>query len=159
MRLDAASVLLQWAVGGLAFLWFTTRRREVGLGYGWLLRSVYAVMAFGAFAVGISFGVVWVREISSLLVGIAALFALAVSIRRRHAGVAGQTEEHDRRSQRVAEMTGIHREVAAPAVGPEIPPVLDLIAPGVGIIGLIAAAFDAGGNVGLAFLRTFAGAA
>src|SRR3954471_7938489 len=86
IRLDAASVLLQWAVGGLAFLWFTTRRREVGLGYGWLLRSVYAVMAFGAFAVGISFGVVWVRELSSLLVGIAALFALAVSIHRRRAG-------------------------------------------------------------------------
>ncbi|HZX55294.1 MAG TPA: hypothetical protein VFE86_11470 [Ilumatobacteraceae bacterium] len=159
MRLDAASVLLQWAVGGLAFLWFTTRRREVGLGYGWLLRSVYAVMALGAFAVGFSFGVVWVREISSLLVAAAALFALAISVHRRGAGVSGQTEEHDRRSRRVAEMTGIEREVHAPTVGPEFPPVLDLIAPAVGVIGLIAAAFDAGGNVGLAFLRTFAGAA
>ena len=45
IRLDAATVLLQWATGGLFFLWLTTRRREVGLGYGWLLRSVYAVMA------------------------------------------------------------------------------------------------------------------
>ena len=45
IRLDAATVLLQWAVGGLAFLWFTTRQREVGLGYGWLLRGIYAVMA------------------------------------------------------------------------------------------------------------------
>ena len=159
MRLDAASVLLQWAVGGLAFLWFTTRRREVGLGYGWLLRSIYAVMALGAFAVGVSFGVVWVREISSLLVAVAALFALAISVHRRGAGVSGQTEEHDRRSRRVAEMTGIEREAAAPAVGPEFPPVLDLIAPAVGVIGLIAAAIDAGGNVGLALLRTFAGAA
>ena len=28
--------------GGMAFCWFTTRRREVGLGYGWLLRGIYA---------------------------------------------------------------------------------------------------------------------
>jgi len=159
IRLDAASVLLQWAVGGLAFLWFTTRRRQVGLGYGWLLRSVYAVMAMGAFAVGVSFGVVWVREISSLSVAVAALVALAVSIRRRRAGVSGQTQEHDRRSQRVAEMTGIERQVSASTSGPEFPPVLDLIAPAAGVIGLIAAAIDAGGNTAVALLRTFAGAA
>ena len=48
MRLDAATVLLQWATGGLFFLWVTTRRREVGLGYGWLLRGVFLVMAAGA---------------------------------------------------------------------------------------------------------------
>ena len=51
MRLDAATVLLQWATGGLFFLWVTTRRREVGLGYGWLLRGVFLVMAAGAAAV------------------------------------------------------------------------------------------------------------
>ena len=33
---------------GLAFCWVTTRRREVSLGYGWLLRSVFGVMAIGA---------------------------------------------------------------------------------------------------------------
>ncbi len=38
---DAASLLLQWATGGLLFLWVTTRRREVGLGYGWLMRGIY----------------------------------------------------------------------------------------------------------------------
>ena len=37
--LDAASVLLQWATGGLFFLWVTTRRREVSLGYGWTMRG------------------------------------------------------------------------------------------------------------------------
>ncbi|HEX8771741.1 MAG TPA: hypothetical protein VF711_13320, partial [Acidimicrobiales bacterium] len=52
IRLDAATVLLQWATGGLLFLWVTTRGREVGIGYGWLLRSVYAVMAVGAFVAG-----------------------------------------------------------------------------------------------------------
>src|SRR2546423_9048593 len=51
MRLDAGTVLLQWATGGLFFLWVTTRRREVGLGYGWLLRGVFLVMAAGAAAV------------------------------------------------------------------------------------------------------------
>jgi hypothetical protein len=39
IRLDAATVLLQWAVGGLFFLWVTTRAREVGIGYGWLVRG------------------------------------------------------------------------------------------------------------------------
>ena len=47
-RLDASTVLLQWAAGGLFFLWITTRRRAVGIGYDWLLRAVYAVMAIGA---------------------------------------------------------------------------------------------------------------
>ena len=31
ISLDAATVLLQWATGGMLFCWFTTRRREVGL--------------------------------------------------------------------------------------------------------------------------------
>ena len=32
IRLDAATVLLQWATGGMLFCWFTTRRRIIGLG-------------------------------------------------------------------------------------------------------------------------------
>ena len=36
--------------GGLLFCWVTTRRREVSLGYGWLLRSVFGVLAVGAAA-------------------------------------------------------------------------------------------------------------
>ena len=31
IRLNAATVLLQWAVGGLFLCWVTTRRREVGI--------------------------------------------------------------------------------------------------------------------------------
>ena len=42
--------------GGLLFLWVTTRRREVGLGYGWLLRGIYGVMAAGAVAAGLRLG-------------------------------------------------------------------------------------------------------
>ena len=159
IRLDAASALLQWAVGGLAFLWFTTRRREVGLGYGWLLRSIYLLMAAAAVVLGLRFGVVWVREISAAGVAAAALFALIVSIYHRRAGVSGQSDEHDRRSQRVAEMTGIERQSKRPLAGREFPPAVDLLAPIVGIVGLIAAAIDAGGNVAVSLLRTFAGAA
>ena len=41
IELDAASFLLQWAVGGLFFTWVTTRRREVGIGYGWMMRITF----------------------------------------------------------------------------------------------------------------------
>src|SRR5439155_519799 len=45
VQLDLATVLAQWASGGLFFCWVTTRRREVGIGYGWLLRISFGVMA------------------------------------------------------------------------------------------------------------------
>jgi hypothetical protein len=164
IRLDAATVLLQWATGGLAFCWFTTRRREVGLGYGWLLRGTYALMALGALAAGVSLGVVPVREVASAGVAVAALVALVVSAVRRRAGVSGQLAEHDRRSERVAAMTGIERKGRADVddagrTGPEFPPQLDLVAPAIGMVGLVAAALDAGGNTAVAILRTLVGAA
>jgi hypothetical protein len=159
IRLDAATVLLQWSVGGLAFLWFTTRRREVGLGYGWLLRGTYLLMAVSSVVIGARFGPVLVRELSAAAVAAAALFALVLSIVRRKAGVSGQTDEHDRRSQRVAEMTGIERTTREFSAGAEFPPRVDLIAPVLGIVGLVAAAVDAGGNLGVSLLRTFASAA
>ena len=61
-RLDAATVLLQWAGGGLLFLWVTTRRRQVGIGYGWLLRGTYGLMAVGAVWAGLAFQPVPVRD-------------------------------------------------------------------------------------------------
>jgi hypothetical protein len=148
----------------MAFCWFTTRRREVGLGYGWLLRGIYLLMAAGAFLAGISFGAVPVREVASLGVTVACLVGLGVSIARRKAGVAGQHVEHDRRSARVAAMTGIERAGATPtAVADrarvEFPPVLDLVPVVIGVVGLVAGALDAGGNELVALLRTLAGAA
>jgi hypothetical protein len=163
ISLDAATVLLQWAVGGLFFLWVTTRRREVGLGYGWLLRSVFIVLAIGSFAVGIAFDTVPVREVSTLGVVIAAACALTVSILRKRAGVSGHRADHDRRSARVAAMTGIDRShqagEEAPNGGPEFPPALDLVAPIVGVVGLVAAGVAAGGPAPLAIARTLVGAA
>ncbi len=166
IRLDAATVLLQWATGGMLFCWFTTRRRIIGLGYGWLLRGVYICFAVGSFLAGMRFGSIPVREASALGVALACAFALAVSVHRKAAGVSGQEAEFDRRSERVAAMTGIERTVAAPAIGPsvderpaEFPPVLDLVPVAIGSIGLFAAALDAGGNPAVALVRTFVGAA
>src|SRR3712207_747531 len=123
IRLDAATVLLQWAVGGLLFLWVTTRRREVGIGYGWLLRGVYLVLAVGALAAGRLVGSgVLVRDVASALVAVAAGVALVVSVVRRRAGVAGERERVSARSARVEAMTGIAREADGPLDGvPEFP--------------------------------------
>ena len=157
VRLDAATVLLQWAAGGLAFLWVTTRRREVGIGYGWLLRGVYGVLAVGALACGRLFGdPIVVRDVASAAVAVAAAVALAVSVVRRRAGVAGERARDSARSARVAEMTGIERTTTiAQRGGPEFPPWLDLVAPVVGTIGLLAS----GGGSPLAVARIVAGAA
>ena len=166
IQLDAATVLLQWAAGGMLFCWFTTRRREVGLGYGWLLRGTYLLMAAAAAFVGFRFGVVPVREAASIGVAIACAVGLGVSIVRRKAGVRGQVEEHDRRSARVAAMTGIERDVVvdAPPTGPEFPPVLDLVPVLIAAVGLFAAALDAAdadvdANAWVSIVRTFVGAA
>jgi hypothetical protein len=178
IRLDAATVLLQWATGGMFFCWFTTRRRVIGLGYGWLLRGVYGCFAIAAFVVGLRFGVVPVREAASLGVALACGVALVVSIVRKDAGVSGQRDEFDRRSERVAAMTGIERAAdagdgtrspgASTTAGPEFPPVLDLVPALIGIVGLVAASIDAAsggsgsveaGDTVVALLRTLIGAA
>ncbi len=157
--LDLATVLLQWAVGGLFFTWVSTRHREIGLGYGWLMRGIYLLMALGSIAAGAAFEVVLVREIAAAGLCIAVLVALVVSVVRRSAGVAGQRERVERRSQRVADMTGIDRDVQTfDKDAPEFPPILDLIGPAIGLVGLVAAAFAAGGPWGLALARIIVGA-
>src|SRR5438046_6031598 len=95
MKLDGATFLLQWATGGLAFLWVTTRRREVSLGYGWLLRSVFGVMAVGAVALFATQELTLERSLalaSSIGVVAATALALVVSVIRRGAGVSGRVE-------------------------------------------------------------------
>jgi hypothetical protein len=160
IRLDAPTVLLQWAVGGLLFLWVTTRGREVGIGYGWLVRGVYLVMALGAAALGIWLDPVPVREVSALAVAGAAAVALGVSVVRRKAGVAGERARLARRSARVSAMTGIDRRPDGPDPDvPEFPPVLDLVAPLVGIPGLVAAGIAAGDPALLSVARVLVGAA
>lgn len=164
IRLDAATVMLQWATGGLAFLWVTTRRRIVGVGYGWLLRGVYAAFAVGAVLAGRAVHPNGVRDGVSAAVAIAAVAVIGVSVVRRRAGVGGQRALAAHRRARVAGMTGdsSQDDEPLPGGGREFPPVLDLIAPAVGVIGLVAAGLaDAGphGPAALAIMRTLAGAA
>ncbi len=160
IQLDAATVLLQWAVGGLAFLWVTSRGREVSLGYGWLLRGTYALLALGSLVAGVLLGQVPVRAVSAALVALSSTVALVVSIVRRRAGVAGQRARIERRQARTYEMTGIERAYKGPdPTAAEFPPWLDLVAPAVGVIGLVAAGIHAGDPAWLAVLRTVVGAA
>lgn len=162
ISLDAGTVLLQWSVGGLFFCWVTTRHRIVSLGYGWLLRGTYGLFALGAFVVGVAYGDgAPVRDACSLAVAVAAGAVLAVSVVLRRAGVREGRALHAARTARVAAMTGIERSGAADdarAGGREFPPALDLVAPAIGLIGLVAAGVDAGGPTGLAVARTIAGA-
>ena len=177
IRLDAATVLLQWAAGGLLFLWVTSRRREVGIGYGWLLRGTYGLMAAGALWAGLALDSVPVREVSAALVVVAATAALVVSVVRRKAGVAGQRAEAARKKERVAAMlstdpanpsglaeTGIERdEQTFDDDAAEFPPWLDLLAPVLAVAGLVAGGIDAaaggsGADAALSVARVLTGA-
>jgi hypothetical protein len=165
MRLDAATVLLQWATGGLFFLWMTTRRREVGLGYGWLLRGVFLVMAAIAavvLAAGDRGGAgAAVSAAGAIAASLAAVGALIVSIARRRGGVRAQRARRAERAEQVAAMAGR----AAPAAesppddgAPEFPPALDLVAAGAGLVGLLGAASTVGGPYALSAFRLVVGA-
>jgi len=136
MGLDLASVLLQWAAGGLAFLWVTSRHRVLGIGYGWLLRSVYAALAVGGVAAGVLADdtgfAAWVRDLAGGAMAGAALLALAVSVIRRGRGLTGPGS---------------------------YPPALDLLAPAIGLIAVVATGFVVGGNDALAIARLVVGAA
>ena len=156
--LDPASVLLQWATGGLFFLWVTGRRREVGIGYGWTMRITFGLMAAGAVVVGFVVDAEPVREAAGMGVVVATTAAMVVSVVRRRAGVAGQRGTEERRTARVAAMTGIDREDRTFDGGPEFPPHLDLVAPIIGLVGLVAAGLAAGNPAALSVGRMLVGA-
>ena len=157
--LDAATVLLQWAAGGLFFLWVTSRRREVGIGYGWMMRTTFGLIAAGGVAAGLALDPVPVREVAGAGMVAATATAMVVSVLRRRAGVAGQRGVEERRTARVAEMTGIDRDRRTfdDSVS-EFPPALDLVAPALGLIALVAGGLDAGDPALLAVARTLVGA-
>ncbi len=193
ISLDVATVLLQWAAGGLLFLWVTSRRRLVGLGYGWLLRAFFGALAAGALWAGRIGTPVPVRDAACAGTFLAALVALGVSVVRRGAGVAGPRAVAERRRARVAMAPaagapsevgehdagstpsgwpagssgwatsegadGAKQDAAAAAPPAEFPPALDLIAPGIALVGLVAAAVAADGPAPLALVRTLVGAA
>jgi hypothetical protein len=129
IKLDAATVLLQWATGGLFFLWFTSRRGVVSPGYGWLLRSIYLVFAVAAVVVGIRVDGLPLRDASAILMALTTAAALALSIVRRGGGASS------------------------------FPAVVDLVGPSIGVVGLLAAGVHAGDPALLSVVRTLVGAA
>ena len=131
MELDLSSVLLQWAAGGLLGLWVTGRHRMVGVGYGWLVRASFGVIAVGGIAAGIAAddrgaGAV-VRNVAGMVMVVLVTIAVANSVVRR--------QEPDR-----------------------IPPTLDLLAAIAGFVALLGAADVLGGPFALSAARLIVGA-
>lgn len=77
MNLDAATVMLQWSSGGMLFLVFTFRSGEISVGYGKLLRGVYAALALIGVGLGIAFGTIVVREIAACVLAVFAVVGFA----------------------------------------------------------------------------------
>ena len=158
---QASTFLLQWATGGLLFLWVSSKTRLIGLGFGWTTRITYLVIAGIGLVVGVMGDTLWLREISNIGLLMATSFTLLVSIARRKAGVKGQRELQRSRADRVSAMLGDRDQikVSNTVTIKEFPPVLDLIAPAIGTFGLIVAAVDAAGSIWLSVARTLVGAA
>lgn len=132
MKLDLATFLLQLSTGGLACLWVTTRRRELGIGYGWLMRVVFGTIGIGgafAFATHEADHVGdWIAVGGAAVLGLSAVVALAVSVVTRGDGIAA------------------------------FDPRFDVVAPIAGFVGLFGAASVSGGSYGLALARLIIGA-
>ena len=158
---QASTFLLQWATGGLLFLWVSSKTRLIGLGFGWTTRITYLVIAGIGLVVGVMGDTLWLREISNIGLLMATSFTLLVSIARRKAGVKGQRELQRSRADRVSAMLGDRGQikVSNTVATKEFPPVLDLIAPIIGTFGLVAGAVDAAGSIWLSIARTLVGAA
>lgn len=121
ISLEVSTVLLQWSVGGLFFLWYTTRRHTIGAGYGWLLRATFVTLAVGSAVAGFALDPVIVRDIAAIAVAVAA----TATLRRTDARY-------------------------------------DLLAPLIGVVGLVAAALDAAsgaGDTAVSLVRVLVGAA
>ncbi|HJM27974.1 MAG: hypothetical protein QF596_05875 [Acidimicrobiales bacterium] len=161
INFEASTFLLQWAVGGAFFLWITGRQRLVGLGYGWTTRVIYFGIAALSLVTGLSVNTLWAREFSTILFLLSIVISFGISIGRRKAGVGGQKAIQESRVGRVSEMLGRKDDEISgkPTSQKEFPPVLDLLPPAFGLIGLIVGAVDAGGPVTLSIARTLVGAA
>ena len=159
IRVDGATVLVQWAAGGWFFLWVTTRRREVGLGYGWLQRLVLLLLGGASLVAGFVSSPTWTREVATMTFLAAGAATLAVSVLRRGVGVAGQREVIERRTARVAAMTGIdHGEQRFDGSAAEFPPVLDLVTAILGLTAVLLGSVAAGDPAALSVFRGFTSA-
>ncbi len=146
---DVATVMCQWATGGLAYLWVTTRRREVGLGYGWLLRSLYLAIAGIGAVTGFVFQPNAVRDLSCVAMALCAGVTLVRSTlpdRMPDATQSGLAERAEPVSSRT--ISGFD-------------PRWDIAAPLAGLVGVAAAGLGASGGISpaLHLARVVVGAA
>ena len=141
---DVATVLCQWAAGGLAYLWVTTRRREVGLGYGWLLRSLYGAIAVIAAVTGFVFQPNAMRDLACIAMALCAGASLVRS-----------ALPTDGRHRATPDTDGPTRTIAG------FDPRWDIAAPLAGLVGVAAAGLGASGDIapGLHLGRVVVGAA
>lgn len=137
MELDASTFLLQWSVGGMLGCWYTTRRREVGVGYGWLLRTIFGalvlVSSISGWASSEGGTAIFVRNVGATLTVVAIGAALIDSV--------------------------FHRRVVPSENSRAFDPRWDGFAVAPGLIALVAAAVAAGGNDAVAILRLVVGSA
>jgi hypothetical protein len=164
VQLDLATLLVQVATGGLLFCWVTTRRREVGLGYGWLLRITFATTAVLGLALGLGDAGVGaaIRNVATAVMLLATAVAQFSSVARRDAGVRGERAQRAARAQRVAAMVGTAPDATDAAAATdglaEFDPRLDLFAPIAGIVAIAGAAAFVGGSYALSLARLEVGA-
>ena len=139
---DVATVLCQWATGGLAYLWVTTRRGEVGLGYGWLLRCVYGAIAAVGAITGFVFQPNAVRDVACIAMAACAGAALVRSALPNAPETGIQAPTGDAHSDvRASGAPSPRRTIEG------FDPRWDLAAPLVGFVGVVAAALGASGDV------------
>jgi hypothetical protein len=131
VSLDLGTVLLQWATGGLLFFWWTARREVVGLGYSWLLRGVYGLMA---------------------------LIALALEVRSVHTGAGHVIAMIGAVGLVIATLIAFGISAARRADDARGPMILDVVAPAFGFLALFGLAAISGGAYWLAALRLLSGA-
>ena len=69
--------MLQWSAGGMLFLAYTFRTGEISVGYGKLLRGVYAALALIGVGLGIAFGSVIGREVAAVVLAVLSIVGFA----------------------------------------------------------------------------------
>ena len=141
---------------GLAFLWVTTRRREVGLGYGWLLRSIYAVIAAVGAVTGFVFQPSAVRDVACVVMALCAAVTLVRSALPNVPAGDLQVRSGDVGSDGAAPVGSSPRRTIE-----GFDPRWDLAAPLAGLVGVVAVGLGASGGIApaLHLARVVVGAA
>ncbi len=69
--------MLQWSAGGMLFLAYTFSTGEISVGYGKLLRGVYAALALIGLGLGIAFGSIIGREVAAVVLAVLSIVGFA----------------------------------------------------------------------------------